>query len=452
MKQNLKKVFALVLAVCLMPMLAQAKEKAERTPYPDVLKIEMVYEEWTAEDGTAYEVGLPVTCREEVNAQIRAAQQALFADALAHVTNKYQTVQTRTAYRISGRSWAGFLLTSRVVERRDDTEVDYEVIETKYLCQQVFSFDLATGKALTLQDVFGENSSVWDAVRREIQAAFDAFYAEQLHHQQHIDELCIQENLAAMPFLPCAGRIALSLPLWPVVEGKYQLCTVSLYYPDLQPWLTAEARIQTDNSGRPIAALTYDDGPQRVQTEKILKYLDTYGASASFFVIGRNMAMWPDLVRQELDGMHSVGSHTYKHKYEYQVKVKDLREDRVLCLEKHRELTGQEPFLFRAPGGNCDKYIEYEVGWPIILWNDSAGDTGNNNRYQLAQRIIRIADDGDILLMHDFRKKTAEGTGDFLKELTEQGFLFATVEELLYLHGITIEPNHAYWGAYEEVR
>lgn len=452
MKQNLKKWLAVVLAVCLLPTLAMAKEKAERTPYPDALKMEIVYEEWTAQDGTAYEVGVPVTCREEVNAQLRAAQEALFADAVSHVTNEYQTVQTRAAYRISGQSWAGFLLTARVVERRDDTEVDYEVITTQYLCQQMFSFDLATGKALTLSDVFEQDSAAWDEIRREINEAYTAFYADQPHNQAHIDALCSQENLAAMPFLPSAGRLALSMPLWPVVEGKYQLCTVSLYYAEFQPWMTTEAQLQTDNSQRPIAALTYDDGPQRVQTEKILKHLDTYGASASFFIIGRNMNMWPDLVRQQLDGMHSVGSHTYKHKYEYQVKVKDLREDRELCLQKHRELTGQEPFLFRAPGGNCDKYMKHEVGWPIILWNDSAGDTGNNNRYQLAQRIIRIADDGDILLMHDFRKKTADGTGDFLKELTQQGFLFATVEELLCLHGITIEPNHAYRGAYEEIQ
>ena len=104
--------------------------------------------------------------------------------------------------------------------------------------------------------------------------------------------------------------------------------------------------------------------------------------------------------------------------------------------------------LFRPPGGNSDRYVKYEIGWPIILWNESAGDTGNNTRTQLVNRIIQIVDDGDIVLMHDIRKKTADGTAYFLEELTRQGYLFATVDEMLYLHGISIQPNTLYRSVY----
>ena len=59
--------------------------------------------------------------------------------------------------------------------------------------------------------------------------------------------------------------------------------------------------------------------------------------------------------------------------------------------------------------------------------------------------------DGDILLMHDIKQKTAIGTETFLREMTQMGFMFATVEELLYLRGYTIEPNLVYHSAYTPV-
>lgn len=452
MKKWMKQWLAAAMMICLLPAYAMAQERPQPTPYPAELQVEIAYEEWTAANGSVYEAAVPITCREDVNAQLRLAQEGLFAEAAAHVDNEHQTVEARATYRISGQSWAGFLLKARVVERREEENLDYEVIETKYLCQQVFAFDMATGEMLTLSDVFEEKSGAWAQIRREIRDVFASYYANQPHSTEQVEALCSQESLMNLPFLPSAGRLALSLPLWPVVEDQYQLCTISLYYADVRPWMTETALLQTDNSHRPVAAISYDDGPVRVQTEKVLRHLDTYGASATFFIIGRSMNMWPDLVRQELDGMHAVGSHTYKHKYEYQVNLTYLREDREQCLQLHSDLTGVAPFLFRAPGGNCEKYVKYGVGWPIILWNDSAGDTGNNNRWQLADRIVSIVDDGDVVLMHDIKKKTADGTEDFLKELTQQGYLFATVEELYSMHGITIEPNRVYRSAYDEVQ
>lgn len=53
--------------------------------------------------------------------------------------------------------------------------------------------------------------------------------------------------------------------------------------------------------------------------------------------------------------------------------------------------------------------------------------------------------------MHDIHKKTAIGSETFLSEMTQMGFMFATVEELLYLHGYEIEPNMVYHSGYTPV-
>jgi len=450
MKHLTKRLLALWLILCLLPVFSAAAENDASVPgYPGTLQIRVIYEEWSAEDGRVTEVGLPVTCRRDVDKALRQAQQELRTDALQHI-GENDTLEMIPTYRVSGTSWAGFLLTARVVRVVEVTGGnDYD--ETVYLSHRVLTYDMQTGTPLTLADVFPEESAAWQMIAQEAEKQLRAYWPDQPRDEDYIAQWCSTENLKQLSFLPCAGRLLVQAPLWPAVEGKNQLVPVNLYYPDYREHMTEAAFAQTDNSHRSIVAVTYDDGPSKFQTPKIRKHLADNGASATFFIVANKMLGLADGVRTAMDYGHSVGSHTYDHVYEYQVGISKLRENRQLCLDTHREKLGVEPLLFRAPGGHCEKYVEAEIGWPVILWSYSAGDTGNNTAPQLAKRIITGFKDGDILLMHDIRDKTVEGSATFLKTMTEMGFMFATVEELLYLYGYTIEPNLVYHSGYTPV-
>ena len=439
---------AVLLILCVMPFAVVAEEETY-PPYPSELQMVVEYEDWTTNDGRTVSVGIPVTCREEVNAVLRAAQQELWQEAQAHSleTDKLEMMAT---FRVSGTSWAGFLLTGRVI-RLIDVKGGNDYDETVYLAHRVFSYDMVTGETLTLADAFAETSEAWEKIAQEAEAQLRAYYPEMEREEAAIEAWCSRDNLMQQPFLPSAGKLMIQAPLWTVLEGKNQLVPVHLYYPDYREYMTETAQQQTDNSHRPIVAVTYDDGPSLFQTPKIRKHLATYGASATFFIVGNKMLGLADGVRSAMDYGHSVGSHTYDHIYEYQTGISTLRKNRQECLDVHREKLGVEPLLFRAPGGQCEKYVEAEIGWPIILWSYSAGDTGNNTAPQLAKRIIEGSKDGDILLMHDIRDKTVEGSATFLNEMTKMGFMFATVEELLYLKGYEIEPNLVYHSGYTPV-
>ena len=52
--------------------------------------------------------------------------------------------------------------------------------------------------------------------------------------------------------------------------------------------------------------LTFDDGPTPGVTEWILSTLDKYDAKATFFVLGKNVEMYPDLYKRILDAGHKV--------------------------------------------------------------------------------------------------------------------------------------------------
>ncbi len=454
MKPFFRRLAAIWLMLCMLPVCAFAEQTAETvhaqpTPYPEELQISIDYENWTAEDGRVCEVALPITCRGKVNALLRFAQQELWNETLPHAEAEDE-VEMMATFRVSGQNWAGFLLTGRVIR---EIEVvggnDYE--ETVFLTHRVLSFDMKTGEPLTLADVFPETSDAWTMIAKAADKELRAFYAGQPLKEDFISKW--KENLSAQAFLPSAGKLTLKVPLWLAEEtpAHNQLVNVNLYYPEYRPLMTEEAQKQTDNSHRPIVAVTYDDGPSKFDTPKIRRHLADYGASATFFIVANKMLGLADGVRSAMDYGHSIGSHTYDHVYEFQTGIGTLRENRLMCLDAHREKLGVEPLLFRAPGGHCEKYVASEIGWPIILWSYSAGDTGNNTEKQLANRIINGSKDGDILLMHDIRTKTANGSAVFLREMTKMGFMFATVEELLYLHGYTIEPNKVYHSAYHPV-
>src|ERR671915_1164013 len=62
-----------------------------------------------------------------------------------------------------------------------------------------------------------------------------------------------------------------------------------------------------------IVRLTFDDGPVRANTPRVLNVLSNYRVKATFFVIGQKARRHPRLVKREYREGHSVQNHTYTH-------------------------------------------------------------------------------------------------------------------------------------------
>ena len=59
--------------------------------------------------------------------------------------------------------------------------------------------------------------------------------------------------------------------------------------------------------------LTFDDGPTPGVTEWILSTLEKYDAKATFYLLGKNAELYPDLYQKILAAGHKIGNHTYSH-------------------------------------------------------------------------------------------------------------------------------------------
>ena len=62
------------------------------------------------------------------------------------------------------------------------------------------------------------------------------------------------------------------------------------------------------------AALTFDDGPSPLYTERLLDGLKERGVVATFFVTGEN-ARYQSYIRTAYLKGHAIGAHSYTHKY-----------------------------------------------------------------------------------------------------------------------------------------
>ena len=190
---------------------------------------------------------------------------------------------------------------------------------------------------------------------------------------------------------------------------------------------------------RPMIALTFDDGPTAA-TEQILDVLESNGAKATFFVVGRRIDAWRDTVLRIHESGNEVSNHTFTH----QSLLLPLADDEVA-----RELrsTGEAiasvigkapPPFFRPPGGRMDGRLlrlSGELGYAIILWNIDPRDWENRNADMVYDHIMRGARDGAIIVLHDTHHATALAMEKVIPELIEQGYDLVTVSELLRRNG-----------------
>ena len=90
-------------------------------------------------------------------------------------------------------------------------------------------------------------------------------------------------------------------------------------------------------------ALTFDDGPSRKYTPKILEGLRERGILATFFLTGKNIEGNEELVSRIQEEGHLIGNHTYNHVCLNQISKIRAKEEIEKTSNKIYEITGEYP-------------------------------------------------------------------------------------------------------------
>ncbi len=192
-------------------------------------------------------------------------------------------------------------------------------------------------------------------------------------------------------------------------------------------------------------ALTFDDGPSPLYTPAILDYLEEEDIRATFFIVGSQARMCPEILKREEQAGHELGNHTDTHPrlskcVDDAAQRAALQEEMERCAETVYELTEIQTSLFRPPEGYCTETISAvcsDMDYRIILWNIDTRDWDKKtpSAGAIAKNILENVTAGDIILFHDCVSRGDSLTLAALKivvpELKARGYQFVTVSELL---------------------
>lgn len=179
--------------------------------------------------------------------------------------------------------------------------------------------------------------------------------------------------------------------------------------------------------------LTFDDGPSD-NTAKILDILKEKGVKATFFVVGNEAESNKELYQRIVEEGHTLGMHSYSHKYSIIYDSLDAFKDDFNQLRTYlTEITGTEPQIMRFPGGSSNKvsnlemeeFIKYlnQEGVRYYDWNVASGDATSQayTPEELIDNVVKDVEkyDTSIVLMHDASTKgtTVEALGPMIDQL-----------------------------------
>lgn len=190
---------------------------------------------------------------------------------------------------------------------------------------------------------------------------------------------------------------------------------------------------------KPYLALTFDDGPNKVQTKKVLNILDKYNAKATFFAIGENIEYQKDILKMVYDKGHEIGNHFYTHENINKLSKEEIREN----IEKNNDLIysiiGKRPKIVRPPYGIVNdklKEVCFELNMSIIIWTDDkdSKDWNKTKDSEIISNVTKKVTNGDIFLFHDGSKtytNTLSAIDVIIPYLLKKGYQWVSVSTLI---------------------
>lgn len=237
---------------------------------------------------------------------------------------------------------------------------------------------------------------------------------------------------------------------WPITfEVPLALIGASsalLYYACAVPrsQLLGPTLVRGPIDGRRVA-LTFDDGPTPPFTEQILDILRDRKVPATFFVCGKNVERFPEILRRIRAENHTIGNHTYSHPFLYFRSRARIAEEIDRTQTTIEKVIGQPPKLFRPPYGvrwfGLFPLLR-ERGIRTIQWSDTGFDWESKNGPAAIVRLtLRSLGGGSVILLHDGhnalppnevdRSNTVAALPAIIEGAEQAGFRFVPLQHFL---------------------
>jgi len=199
------------------------------------------------------------------------------------------------------------------------------------------------------------------------------------------------------------------------------------------------------NADGPYIALTFDDGPSKATTPRLLDMLAKRGIKVTFFVLGECVQENPDILKREIAEGHEIGNHSWNHPNLAKMSDDAVRNQLQRTQDLVFEITGAKPKIMRPPYGSFTdhqrKWANEQFGFKVILWEVDPLDWKRPGPSVVAHRILSETRPGYIILAHDIHAQTVDAMAETLDGLLAKGFKFVTVSELLAMDHPVAKPS-----------
>ena len=182
---------------------------------------------------------------------------------------------------------------------------------------------------------------------------------------------------------------------------------MKLYAHHVPGWLHSmySSRLIWSKQAENTIYLTFDDGPHPVITPWLLDLLKSFNASATFFLLGKNIRKYPHLVDRMVHHGHVIGNHKYNHLNGWITREKTYVDDIEECQTIIRKHSNNCQF-FRPPYGKITRtQVSRLAGtYEIVLWNWMTGDFDQQLNLSKVQGRLSLAKPGSIIVFHENEK------------------------------------------------
>lgn len=184
---------------------------------------------------------------------------------------------------------------------------------------------------------------------------------------------------------------------------------------------------------KPMIAITFDDGPHHSNTQRVMDLFEKYNGRATFFMLGKLVNAYPDVVKEVYQRGFEIGNHSWSHANLPKKDQVTIEQEIFNTQNTIFQLIGKEPNKFRPPYGAINDLVKTEVfnsNVELAFWTGDTLDWKFRDGEAVKNAILNNAHDGAVILLHDIHTTSVDGAELALPILQQQGYQFVTLETL----------------------
>lgn len=196
-------------------------------------------------------------------------------------------------------------------------------------------------------------------------------------------------------------------------------------------------RAHGDNNTEKVIYLTFDVGYENGNVAKIMDVLKEENVKGAFFILGNVINRNPELVLRMANEGHLVCNHTTNHENLVGKSAEKFNAELCGLEDMYKKLTGREMAkFFRPPEGTFDMEMLKRadaLGYKTVFWSFAYADWDNKTQMSEDAAMKIILDNlhnGEIMLLHPTSETNAKIMKELIVTLKEQGYRFATLDEI----------------------